>query len=94
MRLISATIGCRAASELGLTLLADKRGPVGPRGPTGHVEWEANAGLLREIAGSAWADDEAGSGRRFIVTSGPHEGRTVESFNGSAWFQPALQWVA
>ena len=93
MKIVSAKPGCAAALAIGLALVADKRGPDSPRGPTGHVEWEAPDGLLRLVPGSEWFDAEAGSGRRWLVLKGPHEGRTVKSFDGSAWFVPSLSFV-
>ena len=93
MKMKSAKPGCTAALAIGLTLIADERGPDSPRGETGYCEWEAPEGLLRLVPGSSWFDAEAGSGRAWLVLSGPHEGRTIKSFDGSAWFVPSLTFA-
>jgi hypothetical protein len=89
VRLYSRTLECQVAIDLGLTLVVDKRGPNSPRGGTGHVEWEAPAGLLEVVDDSGWWSDAAGSGRKYRHVP---SGRLIVQYDGSGWFQPSLTW--
>lgn len=93
MRILSRSTECTAARALGLTLIADRRGPPSPRGnATGKVVWEAPEGLLVQ-EGATSGDDECGWTRVFRVQHGPHAGRLLRAYSGCAWWAPSLGWA-
>jgi hypothetical protein len=90
MIITSRTKTSKVASELELEFISSSLGSC-PAGPCGSVRWRAPEGLLRKI--SAVGDAETGWTHILEVASGPHAGRKVEWYSGSAYFQPALRWA-
>jgi hypothetical protein len=76
--------------ELGLELVSSSIGEC-PSGPCGSSKWSVPNGLLHKI--SACGDSESGWTHILEVAKGPHAGRKVEWYSGSAYFQPALRWA-
>jgi hypothetical protein len=89
MVITSRSLNCKVARDLGLELLSTSIGEC-PSGPCGSAKWRVPEGLLSKI--SSLGEPETGWTHLFEVTSGPHAGRQLVWYSGSAHFQPILKW--